>query len=107
MFFFGAKREEMLSSEQVKQKMTDGSLLIDVRTPHEYTGGHIPGSRNIPLDELDKRIDAVQPDKSHPLIVYCQSGGRSAAAARLLKSMGRTHVSDFGGIHNWAFGYER
>lgn len=107
MFFSGAKKEETLSSEQVRQKVAEGVLLLDVRTPQEYAGGHIPGSRNIPLDELNERIESVLPDQSRPIIVYCQSGGRSAAAARLLKNMGYADVSDFGGIYNWAFKCER
>ena len=49
---------------------TEGAVLLDVRTPQEYREGHIPGSINIPLQQLDKAIDAYE-NKAVPLFVYC------------------------------------
>lgn len=76
---------------------TPGALLLDVRTPEEYRGGHIPGSRNLPLDAL-QGIGTVAPDKSTPLYVYCRSGARSGQAATLLQRMGYSRVTNIGGI---------
>lgn len=83
-----------------------GSILLDVRTPEEYRSGHIPGSRNIPLQDLEQ-ADTVLKDKDAPLYLYCQSGVRSSMAAALLRSMGFTQVSDMGGISGWHGEIER
>ena len=64
---------------------TEGAVLLDVRTPQEYREGHIPGSINIPLQQLDKAIDAYE-NKDVPLFVYCHSGARSRQAAAFWKA---------------------
>ena len=76
---------------------TEGAVLLDVRTPQEYREGHIPGSINIPLQQLDKAIDAYE-NKAVPLFVYCHSGARSRQAAAVLQSMGYTNVTNIGGV---------
>ena len=73
------------------------AVLLDVRTREEYASGHIEGSRNLPLDELN-RVDSVIKDKNAPLYVHCLSGGRSAHAAAYLKGKGYKEVHDIGGI---------
>lgn len=60
----------------------DEYTLLDVRQPQEYRAGHIPGAVFIPLPEIEDRLDDIDPDK--PTILYCHSGRRSMAAARLL-----------------------
>ena len=57
----------------------EGAVLLDVRTPQEYREGHIPGSKNVPLQQLDK-MSSVADNKNIPLFVYCYSGGRSRQA---------------------------
>ena len=79
---------------------TPGALLLDVRTPEEFRAGRIPGSRNLPLQELE-RAPAVIGSGSVPLYLYCRSGNRSAAAARILRRMGYRNVTDLGGISGW------
>ena len=76
------------------------AVLLDVRTREEYVRGHIEGSQNLPLDEIDK-VDSVIKDKSVPLYVHCLSGGRSARAAAYLKAMGYREVHDIGGIGSY------
>ena len=78
-----------------------GAVLLDVRTPQEYREGHIPGSKNVPLQQLEKAA-AVAGDKDTPLFVYCYSGSRSRQAAGILKRMGYTKVSNIGGIAAYA-----
>ena len=58
------------------------------------------GSRNLPLDEIDK-VDSVIKDKNTPLYVHCLSGGRSARAAAYLKDKGYREVHDIGGIGSY------
>ena len=76
---------------------TENAVLLDVRTPQEYREGHIPGSKNVPLQQLDK-ISSVADNKNIPLFVYCHSGGRSRQAASMLQHMGYTNVQNIGGI---------
>jgi len=74
--------------------------LIDVRTPEEYGAGHIPGSRNVPLNRIQE-IGKAAPDRDAKLFVYCLSGARSASACAQLARMGYTNVFDIGGIARW------
>ena len=76
---------------------TEGAVLLDVRTPEEYAEGHIVGSKNIPLQSIEK-TESVITDKSTPLFVHCSSGARSAQATSILKRMGYTNIEDIGGI---------
>ena len=76
------------------------AVLLDVRTREEYASGHIEGSYNLPLDEID-RVGSVVKDKNAPLYVHCLSGGRSARAAAYLKGKGYREVHDIGGIRSY------
>ena len=73
------------------------AVLLDVRTPQEYREGHIPGSQNVPLQQLDK-VEEVTENKDTVLYVYCRSGARSRQAVSLLQAMGYTNVHNIGGI---------
>lgn len=85
---------------------TPSAVLLDVRTPQEYAGGHIPGSRNIPLQSIAEAQSAVQ-DKNTPLFVYCYSGARSSQAVSSLKQMGYANVTNIGGIASYSGKVER
>lgn len=74
------------------------AILLDVREPGEYAGGHIPGSRNVPVGKIRAGEAELPADKDTPIYVYCQSGGRSRMAAGALKNAGFTAVTDLGGI---------
>ncbi len=74
------------SSVNYKEMMASGASIIDVRTPGEYAGGHIKGSINIPLQQLEKNISKI--NKSKPVITCCASGMRSGSAKSILKSKG-------------------
>ena len=78
-------------------KNAAGAVLLDVRTPQEYREGHIPGSQNVPLQQLDK-VEEVTENKDTVLYVYCRSGARSRQAVSLLQPMGYTNVRNIGGI---------
>ena len=78
-------------------KNAAGTVLLDVRTPQEYREGHIPGSQNMPLQQLDK-VEEVTENKDTVLYVYCRSGARSRQAVSLLQAMGYTNVHNIGGI---------
>lgn len=74
-----------------------GAVLLDVRTSQEYSGGHIPGSKNVPLQTIDE-VEYVADNKDTKLYVYCHSGARSRQAVNILKYMGYTDVQNIGGI---------
>ena len=75
----------------------DGSaILLDTRTAGEYNRGHIEGFRNIPVDELRKRIDEIETGK--PVYVVCQSGLRSYIATRILEGYGFEAYNFAGGF---------
>lgn len=85
---------------QLLQKEKDKIILVDVRNPEEIqTDGKIPGSILIPLGTLGKNIDKL--DKSKKIMVYCHSGMRSVAAARMLSSLGFKVLNIKGGVLNW------
>jgi rhodanese-related sulfurtransferase len=63
---------------------------LDVRTPGEYSGGHVPNAKNIPVQVLASRLAEVPKDKA--VYVYCESGVRSTKAAKLLVDAGYTNV---------------
>ncbi len=84
----------------------EGAVLLDVRTPQEYQEGHIPGSKNVPLQSIDK-ISTVADNKNIPLFVYCYSGGRSRQATAMLQHMGYANVTNIGGITAYSGKVER
>jgi len=97
MGFFDFFKQPDVNQGVKEYQRTSGAVLLDVRTPGEYRSGHIPGSKNIPLQTID-RMGAVAENKDTALYVYCQSGARSRQAAGLLRQMGYTNVNNIGGI---------
>lgn len=71
---------------EARRRIEEGALLLDVRTPTEFSGGHLPGAVNVPVGELARRLGEVPKDR--PVIAYCQSGMRSSSAVRLLRARG-------------------
>lgn len=87
-------------STEAHAAVAAGAKLVDVRTPEEYASGHLDGAVNIPFDEVAGRISEIgTPDTQ--VVVYCQSGGRSAVAAQTLHDAGFTKVIDVGPMHAW------
>ena len=82
-------------------KADSNALLVDVRNPAEYNGGHIPGSINFAMSRILKEAEEAFPDKAQPLFVYCQSGARSSRAGKLLDLMGYENIVDLGGIASY------
>jgi len=72
-------------------------IIVDVRTPQEFAGGAFPGAINIPLDDLQKRINELG-IKSREITLYCASGARSAYGQKVLQDQGFTNTKNGGGI---------
>jgi LPXTG-site transpeptidase (sortase) family protein len=93
---------EYISVDEVYDIITSGMdyIILDVRTIEEFGQGHLEGALNIPVGELESRLDELPQNK--PIIVHCKSGGRSSSAASLLVENGFTQVYNMGGgILEW------
>jgi rhodanese-related sulfurtransferase len=79
-----------------------GALLLDVRDSQEYEAGHIIEARNLPAAELGAKAETLKKYKEKPVIVYCESGAASGAAARTLRDSGFNKVVTLrGGLQSW------
>jgi len=96
---------QSVAPEEALQRLEsdEGIILLDVRTPEEYTAGHIPGSQLIPLQTLEEEAPQQLNDKDAIIFVYCRSGRRSLEAAEILVELGYTQVYDLGGIIDWPY----
>lgn len=81
----------------IKEALDKKGSIIDVRTVGEFNMGNIKGSLNIPLDKISSSKNKISKLKQ-PIIVYCQSGSRSASAKMMLKGNGFTEVLNGGSI---------
>ena len=97
-----SKDDSSLVSPQELSTKQDDIVLIDVRTPQEFEQGHLENAVNINIADKSFAEEVGKLDRSEPVYVYCQVGGRSARAASMLKEMGFEEVYDLeGGISNW------
>jgi phage shock protein E len=84
------------------QKIRQGALVLDVRTPQEWSAGHFSSARHVPVDQVAARLAEVAEwtggDKTKPVVIYCQSGRRAAAAREVLLRAGFTDVENAGGL---------
>lgn len=74
-------------SESIQEFIAKGAIIIDVRSPGEFAGGHIKGAKNIPLNEIGAKINEIKKLKK-PVIACCASGMRSSQATSILKQNG-------------------
>ena len=106
MGFFDLFRQPDINQGVEEYRAVPQAILLDVRTPEEYGGGHVPGSRNLPLQQIEK-ITSIAEKKETPLFVYCHSGARSRQAAGLLSRMGFQNVKNIGGMAAYTGKVER
>jgi rhodanese-related sulfurtransferase len=89
-----------ISNAELRDFVTRGARLIDVRTAGEFAGGHIERAENVPVGDVT--VQAAAWDKNTPVVVYCQTGARSLNASKYLEAQGFEHVYDLpGGISGW------
>ncbi len=94
---------------QVREQISNGAVVVDVRENEEFAAGHLPGAKHVPRGYLESRIEGAVPDRSQHVILYCASGSRSAYAARTLtEDLGYENVESMrGGITLWKdLGYD-
>jgi phage shock protein E len=80
-----------LFKNKIKEALRKGAVIIDVRTPHEFDKGKVPGSINIPVDRISTSVERIRSMKK-PVVVCCESGARSSQAKNILKSAGINEV---------------
>ena len=97
MGFFDLFKHTDINQCVAQFRQADGAVLVDVRTPEEYRDGHVPGSINVPLQQIED-IELEVAEKNTPLYVYCCSSTRSRQATALLKEIGYEDVHNIGGI---------
>lgn len=91
-----------VEAKQAQAMVQQGALLLDVREPAEYSAGHAPDAKLIPLGQLGARLQELSAYKDRPVVVMCRSGRRSAQAVELLQEAGFSRVSNLkGGINAW------
>ncbi len=94
--------------EEVQKRLEAGErlLIVDVRDPHEFASGHIPGARLIPLNQVQAR--AAELDPKAEIIMVCRSGRRSDLACQVLLRQGFQRVKNMaGGMLAWRGRVER
>jgi phage shock protein E len=83
-------------NNSIKQAIEAGAVIIDVRTPHEFDQGKIPGSINIPVDRISTQLDRIK-NMNKPVILCCASGMRAGKAKGILKKAGIASAHNGGG----------
>jgi sulfur-carrier protein adenylyltransferase/sulfurtransferase len=98
-----------IDPSKVRELIGEGVAIVDVRETDEFAAGHLPGAKHVPRSYLETRIEGVVADRDAQIVLYCQSGNRSAYGARTLtEDLGYTNVTSMtGGITLWKDrGYE-
>jgi rhodanese-related sulfurtransferase len=91
------EEKKIFSTAEIKKEETNEPLIVDVRNTGEFAYGAYPGAINIPLDEIQSRVEELG-KKDRKIILYCASGARSAYALQVLKVYGFTNLENGGGL---------
>ena len=86
-----------ITIEELKNKVTQGGILLDVRSNQEYKERHLQGAINIPDYEIKNRVQREIPKKNQLVVIYCQYGGRSRNVYNMMKNMGYTNIYNLSG----------
>ncbi|MEE8437509.1 MAG: rhodanese-like domain-containing protein [Candidatus Neomarinimicrobiota bacterium] len=94
----------VITVEELRARIKQGSpIMLDVRTPAEFNGvlGHVPGSFQIPLHELENRLEELELYRKEEIILICRSGNRSQKAAGILINHNFKALNMLGGMRKW------
>ncbi len=92
--------QEDISPERAAELHAAGEVqMIDVREPHEHDAGHIGGDRHLPFARLAEGAESI--DRDRPVVFYCRTGSRSAAATQAFKASGYDAHNLAGGLLAW------
>jgi rhodanese-related sulfurtransferase len=90
------KKAGQISTTEALAHLKNGALVIDVRSPGEFSSGHLAKAINIPLDEIETALPKRVKDKNQVLLLHCASGMRSGMAKSKLKALGYTNAFNLG-----------
>lgn len=93
---FMIKKSGQISAKDALEKLKNGALVIDVRSPGEFNSGHLAKAINLPLDEIETALPKRVKDKSQVILLHCASGMRSGVAKSKLISLGYTNAFNLG-----------
>jgi len=99
-----SQSSQVLSADEFEKEMnaTEEKTILDVRTPGEFSAGHLANAKNIDYYRKDFIQQVSKLDKNKPVFVYCKGGGRSGSATEMLTGLGFTKIYDLeGGITFW------
>lgn len=90
-----------LAPDDFTERRSADDAVVDVRTPAEFSEGHVVGAHNVDImgPDFRQRIDALELDPSQPVYLYCRSGNRSGKATAALREMGFSDAHNIGGLH--------
>ena len=95
----GAAGPTVNTLEATQMMNRNDALVIDLRAPDEFAGGHVLGARNIPIADLARRAADLEKHKAKPVIVYSADANRASSAVAMLRKAG------FASVHNLAGGF--
>lgn len=94
--FMFMRRSGQIPVKDASELVRQGAMIIDVRTPAEYSRGHLSQAFNMPLDEVDGLLPNKVKDRERVILVHCQTGLRSRKAKERLEKIGYKNVYDLG-----------
>lgn len=85
---------QIISQQELMESLESNPapLILDVRTPREYRGGHVPGAVNLEYRQIPSRLADLAPAMEREIVVYCEVGPRAQAAQSMLLQAGFTNV---------------
>lgn len=94
----------VMAPEDLVARLESGEepVILDVRSPEEYSAGHIPGAINVPYDQIGAYLDSLEGFRGQEVVVYCRTGRRAGIAEAALAEAGFTQVFDLEGhMQTW------
>jgi rhodanese-related sulfurtransferase len=95
------KTLSMTELHEAIKGISKNDLILDVRTPQEFAGGHVPTAANIPVDQVMMHAEELK--KFGAIYIYCKAGVRAETASEILESMGVANIYcvNYGGFPTW------
>lgn len=102
-FTFAADKAKHVDAEVAAKLIAEGKVtIVDVRTKEEFSEGHLKDAKNIDITEPTFEAELARLDKSQPVLVHCQAGGRSTRALPTFEKLGFTNIIHLdGGYSGW------
>ncbi len=93
----GGRMGQLSAAGAVQFMNRDKAVVVDINEPAEFAAGHVVGSRNIPLTQLEQQLPASVKNKASPLLIVCATGTRSSRALAVAKKLGYENAQVLGG----------